>query len=285
MVFEAEEKGDKAVDDEAEKMIAEAEDRVAKAWVPSDIKLEIVDGEKEGSRWLIVDDTHICYQNNVKGKKGENRRWKVDSIRWECSKRRHMGCPFQIFTSLPENGAPIKALSMKKPQVHTCSAEKLTPLMHKFRLKLASRMQDDLDLSWTKIWNEERQLLLEEVKDQPGLLQQVILEMGDAELFRRTGKFSSESKLFGGGHPCSRATSATLGELTCTTSLICKSTHRCQLFSTTSPRPADLRKLTDGLDEICIILRSVQAREYFWKLLRRDDYSCKFLIVLECAAQ
>ena len=68
----------------------------------------------------------------------------MDSIRWECSKRRHMGCPFQIFTSLPENGAPIKALSMKKPQVHTCSAEKLTPLMHKFRLKLASRMQDDL---------------------------------------------------------------------------------------------------------------------------------------------
>ena len=134
----------------------------------------------------------------------------MDSIRWECSKRRHMGCPFQIFTSLPENGAPIKALSMKKPQVHTCSAEKLTPLMHKFRLKLASRMQDDLDLSWTKIWNEERQLLLEEVKDQPGLLQQVILEMGDAELFRRTGKFSSESKLFGGCHPCSRATSATL---------------------------------------------------------------------------
>ena len=47
-------------------------------------------------------------------------------------------------------------------------------------------MQDDLDLSWTKIRNEERQLLLEEVKDQPGLLQQVILEMGDAELFRRT---------------------------------------------------------------------------------------------------
>ena len=53
--------------------------------MPSDIKLEIVDGEKEGSRWLIVDDTHLL-QNNVKGKKGENRRWKVDSIRWECSK-------------------------------------------------------------------------------------------------------------------------------------------------------------------------------------------------------
>ena len=32
---EAEEKGDKAVDDEAEKMIAEAEDRVAKSWASS----------------------------------------------------------------------------------------------------------------------------------------------------------------------------------------------------------------------------------------------------------
>ena len=58
------EEGDKAVDDEAEMMNAEAEDRVL-----SDIKLEIVDGEKDGSRWLIVDDLHICYQNNVKGKK------------------------------------------------------------------------------------------------------------------------------------------------------------------------------------------------------------------------
>ena len=232
---EAEEKGDKAVDDEAEKMIAEAEDRVAKAWVPFDIKLEIVDGEKEGLRWLIVDDTHIYYQNNVKGKKGENRRWKVDSIRWECSKRRHMGCPFQIFTSLPENGAPIKALSMKKPQVHTCSAEKLTPLMHKFRLKLASRMQDDLDLSWTKIWNEERQLLLEEVKDQPGLLQQVILEMGDAELFRRTGKFSSESKLFGGCHLCSRATSATLTTAITSTITILIFQHHHHLNFATQP--------------------------------------------------
>ena len=51
---EAEEKGDKAVDDEAEKMIAEAKDRVAKAWVPSDIKLEIVDGEKEGSGCTLI---------------------------------------------------------------------------------------------------------------------------------------------------------------------------------------------------------------------------------------
>ena len=51
-------------------MIAEAEDRVAKAWVPADIKLEIVNGEKEGSRWLIVDDTHIiAIRTTLKEKK------------------------------------------------------------------------------------------------------------------------------------------------------------------------------------------------------------------------
>ena len=44
---------------------------------------------------------------------------------------------------------------------------------------------------------------------------------------------------------------------TCTTSLICKSTHCCQLLSTTSPRLADMRKLADGLDVICISLRRI----------------------------
>ena len=70
---EAEEKGDKAVDDEAEKMIAEAEDRVAKAWVQSIIKLEIVNGEKEGSRWLIVDDTHRTTLKEKKERTGGGR--------------------------------------------------------------------------------------------------------------------------------------------------------------------------------------------------------------------
>ena len=29
------------------------------------ITLEVVDGNKEGSRWLIVDDVHICHKQQV----------------------------------------------------------------------------------------------------------------------------------------------------------------------------------------------------------------------------
>ena len=66
---EAVEKGDKAVEDEAEAVEKGDKEVDDEAEMMKEMKLEIVDGEKEGSRWLIVDDLHICYQNNVKGKK------------------------------------------------------------------------------------------------------------------------------------------------------------------------------------------------------------------------
>ena len=48
----------------------------------SSIKLEIVDGEKSGSRWLIIDDIYIMH------KKQETK----NDIFWECAGRRHFGC-------------------------------------------------------------------------------------------------------------------------------------------------------------------------------------------------
>ena len=48
----------------------------------------------------------------------------MDSIRWECSKRRHMGCPFQIFTSLPENrGSHQSSVDEKAPSAHLLCRE------------------------------------------------------------------------------------------------------------------------------------------------------------------
>ena len=43
-----------------------------------------------------------------------------------------------------------------------------------------------MDVGWAKIWNEERNFFLEGFKDSPQLKQQVILEMGDVEAFRRS---------------------------------------------------------------------------------------------------
>ena len=34
---------------------------------------------------------------------------------------------------------------------------KVKPILHKFQLKLSKRMRADLDITWRKIWDEERQ--------------------------------------------------------------------------------------------------------------------------------
>ena len=108
---------------------------------------------------------------------------------WRCSGHRRLGCTFTILTTKPsEEGGHPKALRMSDPEVHTCSADKIAPLMQKFRLKLAKRMTEELDVGWSKIWNEERALLLASLSDNRELAQQVILEMSDVETFRKSAQ-------------------------------------------------------------------------------------------------
>ena len=54
----------------------------------SGITLEVVDGNKEGSRWLIVDDVHICHKQQVL--KGHDV-WRCEDFRSKC--------PFKIVTT------------------------------------------------------------------------------------------------------------------------------------------------------------------------------------------
>ena len=107
---------------------------------------------------------------------------------WECSGRRRLGCEFKIRTTNSEGPGALSIITMSDPESHTCSADKVAPLMQKFRLKLATRMTEDLDVGWSKIWTEERSSLLGSLKNQPELHQQVILEMGDAESFRSSAQ-------------------------------------------------------------------------------------------------
>ena len=136
-----------------------------------DVELEIIDRNKHG-KWLVINQVHIAF----KGKE-----WKSTML-WRCSGHRRLGCTFTIMTTkLSEEGGHPKALRMSDPEVHTCSADKIAPLMQKFRLKLAKRMTEELDVGWSKIWNEERALLLASLSDNRELAQQVILEMSDVE--------------------------------------------------------------------------------------------------------
>ena len=71
--------------------------------------------------------------------------------------------------------------------VHVCSPEKVGVIMHKFKLRLRERMKSNLEERFGKIWSEERSKLLESLKDQPELTNQVLLEMKDSRSFRVGG--------------------------------------------------------------------------------------------------
>ena len=89
-----------------------------------DTELEIIEGERAGTKWLVINQVHICYKLNSKETK--------KSVTWECSGRRRLGCPFKIVTTKAEGSEDILILKMSDPEVHTCSAEKTGPLMQKF---------------------------------------------------------------------------------------------------------------------------------------------------------
>ena len=139
------------------------------------IILEVVDGIKEGSRWLIVDDVHICHKQQV---------FKGHDV-WRCEDFRSYRCPFKIVTTKEEGENELRIVSMTKAIVHNCSKDKVKPIIHKFKLKLNKRMREEVDLAWRQIWDEERKKLIDGLKkESPLLLNQVLLELKDAKSFR-----------------------------------------------------------------------------------------------------
>ena len=139
------------------------------------IKLEVVEGNKEGSGWLIVDSVHICHKQQV---------FQNHDI-WRCEDFRDYKCPFKIITTKEESENGLQIVTMTKKLLHNCSKDKVKPILHKFRLKLAKRMRADLDTPWRKIWDEERKILMDRLKSESQLLlNQVLLELKDSRSFR-----------------------------------------------------------------------------------------------------
>ena len=72
-----------------------------------DTELEIMEGERAGTKWLFINQVHICYKLNSKETK--------KSVAWECSGRRRLGCPFKIVTTKVEGSQDISILKMSDP--------------------------------------------------------------------------------------------------------------------------------------------------------------------------
>ena len=65
-------------------------------------------------------------------------------------------CPFKIVTTKEEGENELRIVSMTKAILHNCSKDKVKPIIHKFKLKLCKRMREEVDLTWRKIWDDER---------------------------------------------------------------------------------------------------------------------------------
>ena len=59
-------------------------------------------------------------------------------------------------TTKSEGPGALTIIQMSDPEIHTCSADKVASLTQKFRMQLAKRMKEDLDVRWSKIWNGGR---------------------------------------------------------------------------------------------------------------------------------
>ena len=107
------------------------------------IAIEVVEGNKPGSRWLIA----ICHEQKVFLKHDV----------WRCEDFREYKQPIKIVTTKEESENGMKIVRMTKTVLHSCSKDKVKPILHKFKLKLSKRMRAALDITWRKMGGEERQ--------------------------------------------------------------------------------------------------------------------------------
>ena len=95
------------------------------------IKAEYIDGDKEGSQWLVLDDIFILHKY---GYKGDN------EVFWECQDRRRNGCNFKAATLLGDEDEEVPVLSFSyKLNAHACGRSKVGLIMQKFRNRKKAR--------------------------------------------------------------------------------------------------------------------------------------------------
>ena len=90
-----------------------------------EVKVALIEGDKPGSNWLVVDDIYICHR--YQGSEAETF--------WECSGRRKYNCSFKLGTFLDDDGS-IRINFMYKLECHDCGQTKFGLIMQKFRSTL-----------------------------------------------------------------------------------------------------------------------------------------------------
>ena len=139
--------------------------------------IEIVYGEKEESKWLIIDGIYICHRDNTS--KGNVR----ETLGWECRGRRQFKCRFRAGTYTDDNGT-IKLNFMWKLSICHCEQNKVFPILHKFKLELKHEMKSNYKASFAKVFDDKRRCLIKKYSTNPDLLERISYNLKDKRSFR-----------------------------------------------------------------------------------------------------
>ena len=102
---------------------------------------ELINGEKNDSVWLIVNDEKFL----VKNKSFAN-----NNVVWECRFERSMGCRFKMETGLDDNDN-IYINWMYNTRVHTCTQDGIDVWVHKFKNEVKCAMKQDFRARYAKV--------------------------------------------------------------------------------------------------------------------------------------
>ena len=90
---EASSEPDNPLDDDDENGEDPENDSIPSYLMPQEeldkVKVEVIDGDKAGSKWLVLDDVFMLYKYGYEGK---------EETFWECSERRRNKCRFKAAT-------------------------------------------------------------------------------------------------------------------------------------------------------------------------------------------
>ena len=111
---------------------------------------------------------------------------------WECANRRHCKCQFKAATIKDDNADVPKLSYCYKLDMHSCSQTKAGPILQKFRCKIKNRMQKEYKNKFRKIFEEERRLLINELKDHRDLLEVIEYNLKDKRSFRNMANRARE---------------------------------------------------------------------------------------------
>ena len=105
-------------------------------------KLDIVEGEKANSVWLIVDDKYVLTKN---------KQFKNGKSVWECRGRRHSGCPFKMEVQL--DGDVLSVIWMFSVKTHTYAQQAVDIYVHRLKCLVHIHMHTYVGRIFTKINN------------------------------------------------------------------------------------------------------------------------------------